>query len=664
LGCYYSHVGLRRWIVLSLGVATFATYSAVGGHEFVNYDDRVYILENPQLREPVTLSSVALAFQPYESNWIPFTWLSLLLDFTLFGASAPAFLRTNVLLHAASAILLFLALARMTGALWRSAFVAAVFALHPLHVESVAWVSERKDVLSGFFWMIALWAYAGYVEHPASRRRYAAVFLCLAAGLLSKPIAVTLPIALLLLDYWPLNRLSKRDERRRALLEKIPLVTLCIAVSAITLWVQRESHTMFFADHLSAATRIANAFESIAAYLTAAFWPSGLAAFYPYPLNELSGPRAGALALLFLFITLLFLRAAKSAPYGIVGWSWFIVTLGPTLGLVQVGLQGRADRYMYIPLIGIALVVAWGTADLIRERIPQKKIAAGVGAAACVALAIVSSLQVDHWRNTLALFEHAAAVTSGNYYSENAIAGVHLEASRFDAAERHYRESIRMDPKWAESHLGLANVFVARRDLENAVAEYRIALDIYPDHPVAHFQLGILLLNFGQSERALTHLKSAEALARTSVQLDAQSAELAASLGVALARLGSASEAVTHLEAAVSRRPGLTVAKAELAWVLATSGDLSVRDPVRALRLTQAFSSQEAGESNRARNLDVLAAALAATGRYEDAVAMARRAAQLARERNNHALLRGVEGRIDLYESGRPYIISAFRTAD
>ena len=321
MGCYDTGVGLRRWIVLSLGVATFATYAAVGGHEFVNYDDRIYIHENPQLREPLTLLSVALAFQPYHSNWIPLTSLSLLLDYALFGAFAPAFLRTNVLLHAASAILLFLALARMTGALWRSAFVAAVFALHPIHVESVAWVSERKDVLSGFFWMASLWAYAGYVEHPASRLRYAAVFLCLAAGLLSKPIAVTLPVALLLLDYWPLNRLSKPDERRRALLEKIPLIALCIATSVITLWIQRESHTMFFADHLPAAARIANAFESIAAYLASSFWPSGLAAFYPYPLSELSAARFGVLSLLFIFITLLLLRAAKSAPYGIVGWS-------------------------------------------------------------------------------------------------------------------------------------------------------------------------------------------------------------------------------------------------------------------------------------------------------------------------------------------------------
>ena len=649
-------MGLRRWIVLFLAVATLGTFAAVGDHEFVNYDDRIYVLENPQLREPLSPTSLVRAFTPYHDNWIPLTWISLHIDYALFGPVAPAFLRTNLLLHTASTILLFLALSRLTGAPVLSAFVAAVFALHPLHVESVAWVSERKDTLSGFFWMLTLYAYAGYVERPASLLRYAAVSASLALGLLAKPVLVTLPIVLLLLDYWPLGRFSAPGEKRRALLEKLPLFALCIATSAIALAVQRASHAMFFADQLPVSMRIANALESIVAYLGATFWPSGLAAFYPYPLAELSAGRAGACALLLAFITLVCLRGAKSAPYCIVGWSWFIATLIPTLGLVQVGLQARADRYMYIPLIGIALAVAWGAAALARNRLWSQRIAAGVGAAACIALALTASRQVDHWRNTLALFEHATAVTAGNYYAHNGIAGEHLEAGRLDAAETHYREALRAAPDWAEPHLGLANVLVTRRDLAGAVAEYRAALDIYPDHPVAHLQLGIVQLERGQATRALVQLERAQTLARTSVELDVESAELRASLGIALARTGNPSAAVPHLEAAVRRRPDFSVARAELAWVLATSGDLPVRDPSKALRIATSLATEAPAELDRMRILDILAAAFASAGQFDEAVATAERAAQLASGRKNSALRRGIERRLSLYESGHPYV--------
>jgi len=561
---------LRWWIVLLLAVATPATFAAVANHDFVNFDDRVYVLDNPLLQAPLSLPSLRRAFAPYHDNWVPLTWISLHIDYALYGPSAPAFLRTNVALHTAGAILLFLALSRMTGAVGRSAFVAAVFALHPLHVESVAWVSERKDTLSGLFWMLSLYAYAAYAERPASATRWAAVCGSLALGLLAKPVLVTLPIALLLLDFWPLGRLSTRAQRRRALLEKLPLLALCIAAGAITLPVQRAAHAMILADQLPVAMRIANALEAIGAYLGASFWPSGLAAFYPYPLDGLAVGRTAACALLLALITLVCLRGARRAPYAIVGWAWFIVTLAPTLGLLQVGLQARADRYTYIPLIGVAIAVAWGAADLAGSRRWRQHVAAGLGVAACAALAVTAFRQVDHWRNTLALFEHAARVTSDNYYAHNAIAGVHLEAGRLEAAETHYREALRAAPGWAEPHLGLANVLVARRDLDAAVASYRRALEIDPNHPVAHLQLGIVELERGQAERARTHLESAMALARESTVLDAESAELQAALGIALARTGHPLAARPHLEAALQRRPELAAARLELARLLST----------------------------------------------------------------------------------------------
>jgi tetratricopeptide (TPR) repeat protein len=311
---------------------------------------------------------------------------------------------------------------------------------------------------------------------------------------------------------------------------------------------------------------------------------------------------------------------------------------------------------MYIPLIGIALIVTWGAVDLARNRISHLRIVASAGAAVCLALSITATAQVDHWRNTLALFEHATAVTSDNYYAHNAIAGVHLEAARLDIAETHYREALRTAPGWAEPHLGLANVFVARRDLASAVVEYRNALDIYPDHPVAHLQLGIVQLEHGQAARALEHLKRAEVLARASVELDAASAELSTSLGVALARTGDSRAAVARLEAALRRRPDLTLAKVELAWLLATCGDPSVRDPVEALRIAKSLANDELPDLGRVRILDVHAAALAASGQFDAAVATAENAVSLLRDAENPARRRGIERRLELYESGRPYI--------
>ena len=394
-------------VPLLLLASTLAVFFPVRDHEFVDYDDARYVVENPNLAEGLGRESVARAFaEPYFANWIPLTSISLLIDHELYGLEPAGYLRTNVALHAASALLLFFALLRMTRAPWASAFVAAVFALHPLHVESVAWVSGRKDVLCGLFWMLTLYAYARYAERPQSPGRYALVVTGVALALLSKPLAITLPFALLLLDYWPLGRLTSADSRRwldrarlrRALLEKLPLLALAGAAAVITYAVQEKIGVVRSAE-FSLPLRISNALLSYALYLRDAIWPSGLAAFYPFPHAGLPVGAVLAALLVLCGVSALALRGARSRPYLLTGWLWYLGTLAPMIGILQVGLQARADRYTYIPLVGPAIMLAWSGAALARRTRAARTALAIAGAGAVAALAVAASFQVAVWHD-------------------------------------------------------------------------------------------------------------------------------------------------------------------------------------------------------------------------------------------------------------------------
>jgi len=504
---------LRRAIQIGLFVATLAVYSRVAGHEFVNYDDFVDIVQNPNLAgSPTPLALLRHFWTPYDGNWLPLYWISLHLGMGMHGASAPAFLLTNVVLHAASSVVLFVALERMTGAIARSAFVAAVFALHPLHVESVAWATERKDVLAGLFFMLGLYAWALRVESPTRWRRIAPL-LCLVLGLLSKSVLVTFPFVLLLLDVWPLGRL-RRDSVRALVIEKLPYFVLVGMASAVTVAVQESAGQMHFGTRLGLSARLVNAVRSYWLYLADAVWPTGLAVLYPHPF-AMAPPTdadlwvAAIQALSLVAATTLVLLVARSHPYLPVGWLWYLGTLVPMIGLVHVGLQSRADRYMYVPLVGLAIAVTWGIAELVSKR-PLLRRATAIGAIGVLAaLAVATRIQLATWQDTISLFSRAAAVTERNRFAHENLAFALSLAGRDREAIEHFEEASRIDPRRSKSIFALATLQrrVGRRD--EAIVSYQRGIEIEPKKIRAHGELGVLLVEAGRFDEALPHLELA-----------------------------------------------------------------------------------------------------------------------------------------------------------
>jgi tetratricopeptide (TPR) repeat protein len=423
-------------------------------HAWLNYDDDVYITQNPELPRGITAPGVLWAFTTFQgANWFPLTWLSWMLDLELAGLDPAAFHRTSALLHAAAGALLFLALARLTASPWRSAFAAAVFAIHPLHVESVAWAAARKDPLSGLFFMLCLWIYAGQGPAGPSRRRLLAVFAGLALGLMAKPTLVTLPFVLLLLDHWPLGRTAgPRGPGRIApaalrtlVREKLPLFGLAAAVGAVSALAQQSAGMVVGLERLPLAARIGNALVAWLAYLGKALWPAGLAVIYPHPGAALPAWKAAAAGLLLAALTAGALRRGRH-PALAVGWLWYLATLLPVIGLVQVGSQAMADRYSYLPLVGLSLAAAFGLPGLLPARPAWRRGLAGVGLAALAALFAAAALQLRHWRDSEALFRHALAVTAENPIAHAHLAAALLEGGRPAEAIAHYRESIRLRP--------------------------------------------------------------------------------------------------------------------------------------------------------------------------------------------------------------------------
>jgi tetratricopeptide (TPR) repeat protein len=707
--------GVVSVLLVALSAAVFAQ---VREHEFVNYDDRIYVIDNPNLRNAPSWESVAHAFtRAYERNWIPLTWISLQIDYALYGLEPAGYLLTNAALHAASAVLLFLALAAMTGAPWRSAFVAAVFAVHPLHVESVAWASERKDALSGFFWMLTLLAYSRYAERPSSLLRYGLVALCLALGLLAKPMLVTLPFALLLLDYWPLERLRGAVRRRRAVIEKLPMLALAGLAGGVTLAVQHERGAVATGEALPFAYRLMNALDSYVIYAIKSVWPSGLAAFYPHPLRSSSTAQAALSALLLAVVTGAVLRLARRRPYLAVGWLWYLGTLVPVIGLVQVGMQARADRYMYVPLVGLSIMLAWGAGDAVgRTRSAQRTLAAA-GALAVALLALAAHQQVRHWRNTTALYQRALAVTTDNFLAHDGLANELLADGRAPEARHHYLEAIRTNPHWASPRIGLGDALSALGEPERAIERYREALAREPRSVRALAQLAKALIETGRAEQAVPLLRQALALGpetnrpllhaqlgaalaelgrrpeamrqyETAIALDPDFHDAHTNLGILLLGAGRPADARRHLERALVlgsdaaqvhlalaelaiRRgdarsalrhhlqagrdvPGWRTTANNLAWLLATAPDASVRDPENAVRLAR--QAARPGAPREPAQLDTLAAALASAGRLDEAARTAAEAAGLARARGDDRLADEIEVRRDLYRSGRAFV--------
>lgn len=448
-------------IALAIAAGSMLLYWPIRGHEWLMWDDFVYITQNPYIARGLGADSVWWAVSNfYLANWFPGTWLSWMLDFELHGFDAGAFLTTNLVLHAINSVLLFAALRRLTRSTYRSAFVAAVFAVHPLHIESVAWTSARKDVLSGVFWMLALWLHGS--DGPPLRRRIG-VAVCFLLGFSCKPTLVTLPFALLLLDEWPLKRFERAcnwsgwdlARLRAALADKAALFALLVVFVVVTFVAQQSGGTVQDLDSLPAGMRLKNAADSYVAYIAATIWPSELAFFYPHPGDSLSWPSATAYFAFLCAITGLALFA-RNHRYLIVGWLWFLITLLPTIGLVQIGAQARADRYMYIPLVGLCVMVAWGIPDLLGRRRAQRAVLAIGATAVLAALSIRTSLQIPVWHDSVALFEHGLEVTSDNHVAHAQLGEAYLARGRGQDAVGQYEAALQISPDYTSVANNLA----------------------------------------------------------------------------------------------------------------------------------------------------------------------------------------------------------------
>jgi hypothetical protein len=492
-------------IALALLLIVSALYWQVGGYPFVNLDDNQYVWGNPRVTGGFTLESLSWAFTAFhESNWHPVTWLSHMLDVSLFGLDAGWHHRMNVFLHLLNTELLFFLLWRLTGGVWQSAFVAALFGVHPLHVESVAWVAERKDVLSTFFLLLTVWSYVRYCERPGWRR-YLPVIVLFALGLMSKPMLVTLPFLLLLLDVWPLARHASLARRIR---EKAPLFALS-AVSCIVTWLaQAGGGAVSDLEGIPPVLRIGNALVSCVAYLLKLFLPSPLAIYYPHPATVPSGlpawQVAGALLVL-SGITGLAIRQRQRRPYLAVGWFWYLGTLVPVIGLVQVGAQSMADRYTYIPLTGLFIMLAWGISDLaLRFRI-RKALLGGGATLALAALLAVSWVQVGYWRNTAALFEHAISAVPDNWIALHALGKERFREGRIRDAIVLLREAVTINPRYAIGQFNLGTILAQNGLLDDAVVHLEAAVRVRPDYAQAHQNLGAIFSKMGRVEEAELH---------------------------------------------------------------------------------------------------------------------------------------------------------------
>jgi len=522
---------------------TLLAFAAVRDFGFVDYDDLNYVADNPHVRQALTWGGVRWAFTSgYFANWHPLTWLSHMLDVQLFGVNAGAHHAVNLSLHILNTLLLFGVLRRMTGAIWRSAFVAALFAVHPMHVESVAWVSERKDVLSTLFWFLTLWAYAAYVRRPGWR--YALVVVCFALGLMSKPMLVTLPFVLLLLDVWPL----RRPFARKLVWEKLPLLALAMASSVVTILVQRQSGAVVRLDLIPVSTRFANALVVYLRYIEKMFWPTDLAAMYPVSRTL---PDPGLLALsvvLLLTVTVAAIGSVHRFPYLLVGWLWFLGTLVPVIGIVQVGAQSMADRYSYVPLVGVFIILAWGVPDLVahwpRLRVPTQATAVVVVCACTMA----AMRQVGYWRNSRALWEHAVEATDDNYFAQASLGYVLWKEGHADEAIPHLQESLRIRPDFPEAHNNLGVVLAGRGQLDEALSQFAEAVRVNPGYEAARDNLSATNAKLRTLDTSLAHYADA---------VRARPNDLAArnELGAALAAQGRIDDAIEQFRAAINIDP-------------------------------------------------------------------------------------------------------------
>ncbi len=712
--------------------AVWLVFGQTLGYGFINLDDSAYVYENPQVIHGLNLKGIGWAFtHSVASNWHPLTLMSHMLDCQLYGLHAGGHHLTSLLLHAATAILLFLVLREMTGALWPSAFVAAVFAIHPLRVESVAWVSERKDVLSGFFFMLTLWAYTRYAQRVTGDRcqvtrtdsarsrftHHVSLFYCLvllffALGLMCKPMLVTVPFVLLLLDYWPLNRFGAAANRfsilRKLIGEKIPLVVFSIAVCMVTLLVQQP------AKEISLSLRISNALVSYAAYCGQMFYPVGLAFLYPYPMHGLPIWKIILSLLLLMAVSVGAFCWRRKHPHILMGWLWYLGMLVPVIGLFQVGSQARADRYTYLPQIGLYILLTWTVVELAASWRSRRWVLGGCSMIILMALIFCARNQVSNWRNSEALWTHTLACTSDNDVAQYCLGNAFLKKGSANEAIVHYQKALKITPDYTEVHNNLGNALCQNGMVDEAMVHYQKALEIKPDYAEANFNLGNALLQKGHVDEAISHYQKAleikpgyaeanfnlgnalrqkgavdEAIAhyhkalevkpdyteaynnlgsalnslgrfdeamvcfKKALEIKPGYAEARYNLGNAFLRQGRMDEAISCYQKALEIKPDYVEVQNNLAWVLATCPQVSLRNGIEAARLAERANQLTGGKNPVI--LCTLAAAYAEAGRFPEAIETAQRAIQLAEAQSNTALAGALQSQLKLYQAGIPF---------
>jgi Flp pilus assembly protein TadD len=621
-------------ICLFLILATLVVFFQVGNHDFITFDNDLYLLDNPHVQSGLNAKSVIWAFtNTHAANWHPLTWLSHILDCQLYGLNPRGHHLTNVFFHLANTLLLFLILRRATGVLWQSGIVAALFAFHPLHIESVAWVAERKDVLSTLFWMLTIWTYLHYVESPGIKR-YLLIVLSFALGLMAKPMVVTLPFILLLLDYWPLGRFhtSEQSHSHRAPIpkaihfrqpgstvfklvwEKFPLFTLAAVVSAVTFLAQKSEGAVKSFRVFPIGVRFANALVSYINYIKKMIWPQNLAVFYPHPGERLSIYQAAVAGLLLLLMSFLAIRFRRRHPYVLMGWLWYLVTLLPVIGLIQVGDQAMADRYTYVPLIGLFIILAWGTPNFFEGYLHRKIICTLLSAVLVSGLMVCTWLQLRHWQNSTTLFEHALKVTEDNYVAHNGLGRSLALQGRFEEAIGHFSAALQYRPRSAGVHNNLANALASQGKLDEAIAHYVKALELRPNYTGARSNLGAALASQGRFREAIFNYSEA-------LRIKPNSAQAHNNLGVLLANTGMFAEAITHYSKALELAPDYAEAHNNLGDVLARQGKLN--------EAAAHFSKALLIRPNYPEAHNNLGVSLARQGRLEEAIRNFSKALQL-----------------------------------
>jgi tetratricopeptide (TPR) repeat protein len=653
------------WSRFAVGLVLVALIWIVFGQtltfDFVNYDDKTYVYDNALIKSGLSVHGLAQAFVDVQtSNWHPLTLISHMIDCQISGLKAGGHHFTNVLLHTIAAILLFAFLVKTTAQFWESAFVAAIFAIHPLRVESVAWIAERKDVLSAVFFFLTLLAYVRYTR-AKSLGRYLTMSILFACGLMSKPMLVTTPLVLLLLDYWPLRRGIDLKSFRQLTVEKLPLFGLALGSSIVTFVLQE--HSMGSIPQLPFSWRLENALVSYVIYLWQMVWPKDFAAFYPHPENSLSLWQVTLAAAVLITITWLVFVFRRTRPYMLVGWLWYLIMLLPVIGIVEVGLQSHADRYSYLPQIGIYFAITWLIADASNLRSYSKQILIPVAAVGIIALAACSWKQTTYWRNSETLWTHTLAVTKNNDVALTNFGNWFAERGELESAVSYFQLALAVHSSGEHQHYNLSlaviyddigNALTRLGRLNEAIDHFREALKFRPDYPDAHYNLGVVLFQKNEIDAAI-----AEWRAVLSVYPDDSLVHVG--LANAFVQKGLFRDAVAHYQAALKLDPDSVLALNNLAWLLSAGPDDSVRNGATAVEV--ALRLNRVSNYAKATFVRTLAAAYAEAGEFDKAIEAAQTAAGLAHAQGEHGLARNIEREIGLYQRHEPFRDPTVRNA-